>query len=248
MKERHTKIVELVARRHRVEVSELAELVGASAVTVRKDLDFLAERGLLRRERGYALSANPDDINYHMAFAYERKRKIAHAALDEVEDGETVMIESGSCCVLFAEQLARHRRDITIITNSAYLASYIREESVKIILLGGEYQPRFQAMVGPLVKLCAEKYQVDKLFVSADGFSESFGFTGGDLTRVEAIRSMAQSARQVVLLAESEKFSRVGPVSYFALDEVSTVITDHLIPEEARQVLSQYPIRLRVVP
>lgn len=248
MKERHTKIVEIVAQRRRIEVNELAELVQTSKVTIRKDLDYLSEKGLLRRERGYALSANPDDINYHMAFAYERKRKIAHAALDEVRDGETVMIESGSCCVLFAEQLAKHKKDITIITNSAYLASYIREESVKIILLGGEYQPRFQAMVGPLVKLCAAKYQVDKIFVSADGFSESFGFTGGDLTRVETIRSMAESARQVVLLAESEKFSRVGPVSYFSLNEVSTVITDHLIPEGAQKVLEQYPIQLRIVP
>lgn len=247
MKERHTKIIEIVSERGKIEVGELSELLETSKVTIRKDLDFLAERGLLKRERGYAVLVSPDDINYHMAFAFERKQKIARMAVEEVKDGETVMIESGSCCALFAEQLAKHRKDITIITNSAFLASYIRGEQVNIVLLGGEYQHRFQSMVGPLVKLCASKYQVDKIFVSTDGFSESFGFTGGDLSRVETIRGMAESARKIILLTESEKFLRIGTVSYFALNEISTVITDDGIPQKARDVLEQYPLKLITV-
>ncbi|MBU9735163.1 DeoR/GlpR family DNA-binding transcription regulator [Diplocloster agilis] len=248
MEERHIRIIELVSIHKKIEVSKLAELLHTSQVTVRKDLDVLADKGILKRERGYAVLNAEDDINYRMAFHYEIKRKIALSAAKLVQDGETVMIESGSACMLLAELLAYEKRGVTIITNSAYLASYVKDApGVKVTLLGGDYQPRAQAMVGPLTKMCAQQFCVDKIFVGTDGFSETNGFTGDNLVRADTVRAMAESAHRTVVLADAEKFTRAGTVSFLKPSEVSVVITDSGIPGEIREYLTGAGVQVLTV-
>lgn len=238
MIERHTKILDIVSENKRVEVNRLSELLNVSQVTIRKDLDMLEQRGLLSREHGYAVMKNADDINNRMAVRYDTKRRIAMEAAKTVVSGETVMIESGSSCVLLAEQLAQEKKDVTIITNSVFIACRLRGTAIgRIILLGGEYQKESQVMVGPLVRACAGEFYVDKLFVGTDGFVPEIGFTGGDLMRTEAMKSMAQSARHVILLTDSSKFTRQGVVVQFKLSEVSSVFTDEGIPGAAKELL-----------
>ena len=145
MTERQSKIIKLVNSNHKMEVSKLAVLLGVSQVTIRKDLDHLEDEGLLTREHGFALIRNANDINTRMTLNYDKKLAIATKAAEMVSNGETVMLESGSTCTLLAEQLARLKRDVTIITNSAYIAIRIRELPIrKVILLGGEYQKDYQ--------------------------------------------------------------------------------------------------------
>lgn len=247
LKERHTKLIELVSQRGKIEVSELAVLLGTSRVTVRKDLDYLEQKGILARERGYALLRDEGDINYRMAFHYEQKQRIAAAAARMVQDRETVMIESGSCCMLLAEQLAQSKKEVTLVTNSGYMASYVKESSVRVVVLGGDYQPQVQAMVGPLTKLCAQQFQVDKLFVGTDGYSVENGFTGDNLVRSDTVKAMAQSARHTIVLTESEKFTRSGTVSFLRTEQVSGVITDNGIPGEIRAFLEQAGVDVRAV-
>ena len=81
---------------------------------------------MLKRERGYAVPNDPGNIFYRMAFHPDLKQRIARTAADCVSDGETVMIETGSTCILFAEELARTRKNVTIVTNSVCLAEYVR--------------------------------------------------------------------------------------------------------------------------
>ena len=161
MNDRQTAIVEYIAEHGKTEVNVLSEMLHVSKVTLRKDLNYLAERGVLRRERGYAVPSRPEDINYHMAFHFSRKQKIAQAAVNCVKDGETIMIESSSTCALLAEELAKKRQNITIVTNSLYLANYVRGySSIQIILLGGTLQPQSQSLVGPLTKEAAKSCTV----------------------------------------------------------------------------------------
>lgn len=249
MIERHTKILDIVSENKKIEVNRLSEFLNVSQVTIRKDLDMLEERGLLSREHGYAVMRNVDDINNRMAVRYDTKLRIAKEAAKSVISGETVMIESGSSCVLLAEQLAQEKRDITIITNSAFIASFIRETAIgRIILLGGEYQKESQVMVGPLVRTCAKEFYVDKLFVGTDGFVPDIGFTGGDMMRTEAMKAMAKSARKVIVLTDSSKFMRQGVVVQFGLSEVSSVYTDDEIPGETKMLLREAGIAVTCLP
>lgn len=244
---RHTKLLNLVNREKRVSVAGLARELGVSEVTIRKDLTTLEQKGLLRREHGYAVMITSDDIANQLSFNYELKHRIALRAAESVHNGETVMIDSGACCALLAEELATNRRDVTIITNSAFLAAFIHKQpNAHVILLGGEYQNESQVMVGPMVKRCVADFHVDKIFVSADGFTED-GFMSDSLMRAEAIRAMAEHASQVIVLAESATFQSTGVVVAFPPDDVQTLYTDENIDDTFIQKLHESDIHVYTV-
>lgn len=116
MHPRHMKLLDLICQNGRLAVTELSAKLGVSEVTIRKDLNMLAHQGLLKREHGFACMVASDDIGHHLSFHYENKRRIAERAARCVQPGETVMIESGSCCTLLAEELCARDCHITIIT------------------------------------------------------------------------------------------------------------------------------------
>ncbi|MDN6640818.1 MAG: DeoR/GlpR family DNA-binding transcription regulator [Tetragenococcus sp.] len=245
---REEEIIATVSKNKKIEVNELADLLNVSRVTIRKDLDKLEARGILHRQHGFAVLNNQNDINYRLAINYDLKRKIAKEAAKLVKDGETVMIESGSTCTLLAEELAYHKNDVTIITNSNFIASYIRKaESVKILLIGGEYQKDSQVNVGSLVKKVISDFHVDKLFVGIDGFDEQRGFTGSDVTRSDTANTMMTSANNTIVLTDSSKFSQVGVVSEFAFDRISMVYTDHRIEKGKAKFLENQGIKVVAV-
>ena len=166
MELRHTKILELLTEKNKVDVTELSQNLGVSQVTIRKDLDMLEKKGLIVREHGFATLNGQDDMNNRLAYHYDIKQQLAKSACQMIEDGETIMIESGSCCALLAQEIASTKKDVTIITNSSFIADYIRQYSqVKLILLGGEYQKEAQVVVGPMTRRCVEAFFVDKFFI-----------------------------------------------------------------------------------
>jgi DeoR/GlpR family transcriptional regulator of sugar metabolism len=248
MTERQNKILEALAFSQKIEVATLAEILDVSQVTVRKDLDQLEDLGFIRREHGYALFGSIDDVGRRMAIQYDVKRRIAKAAAELVEDGETVMIESGSCCALLAEQLANCRRNITVITNSVFIANHVCGVSyMRVILLGGEYQRAAQVTVGSITRRCSEVFFSDKFFVGAGGFSES-GFAGRDHLRAQTVRDMAEQARDIIVLTESEKFNHRGVEETVRLDQVSSVFTDDRIPAGKEAFLQSRRIAVTKVP
>ena len=227
MKNRGNKILELLTKDNKIEVSHLAEELGVSQVTMRKDLDTLESKGVIKRELGFALLCSTDDINGRIAYHYEEKRKIAQKAAGLVSNGDTIMIENGSCCALLADTLTATKKDLTIITNSAFIAEYIRGKSnFQIDLLGGIYQQDSQVMVGPMILQCVENFFVDRFFIGTDGYSTKMGFTNQDQMRAQAVRDMARQAEEVIVLTESEKFSKRGIVPLNLKDQIKAVITD----------------------
>ena len=239
MKDRTSQILEILTKETRADVVTLSDLLGVSQVTVRKDLDALEKKKIIRRERGFAQLCSPDDINSHLAYHYSEKLKIAQKAAELVHDGDTIMIESGSCCAILADVLTSVCRTLTIITNSAFIADYIRGKSgFQTIVLGGMYQNDAQVMVGPMVKECASGFYVDLFFVGTDGYFSEQGFTNCDQMRAQAVRDMAASAQRAVILTESEKFHQRGVVPLGITDRIHAVITDEDVPEEIVEELA----------
>lgn len=245
MNKRQSQILDLLTQNKKLKVTELSEVLNVSQVTIRKDLSALEESGIIVREHGYAKLNESDDINNRLAYHYDIKQKIAEKAVESIEDGETVMIESGSCCALVALEIAKTKKDVTLITNSAFIADYIRKTgNVRIILLGGEYQEESQVMVGPITRKCAEGFFVDKLFVGTDGFTRETGFTGNDYMRSEAVKDMAKQASNVIVVTDSVKFQQKGVVSLLDTKKVSYVYTDSNIPEDAEEYLVENNIKV----
>ncbi len=201
---------------------------------------------MLIREHGYATLNKSDDMNIRLAYHYEQKQKVAKKAVESIQHGETIMIESGSCCALVALEIAKTKKDVTLITNSAFIADYIRKHTaIKIILLGGEYQHESQVMVGPMMRKCAEAFFVDKLFIGTDGFSIDTGFTGNDYMRCEAVKDMARQASHVIIVTESNKFHQKGVSNLIDLYQVSCIYTDQGIPQEVEEYLKKNIYKLR---
>ena len=245
---RTNQILELITEEGKIEVAELARRLDVSQVTIRKDLDNLEERGIIRREHGWAVLHNGDDLSARLAYHYQEKELIARKAAELVQDGESVMIENGSCCALLAETLARTHRDLTILTNSAFIASYIRDrEHVQVVLLGGIYQPEARVMVGPMVRQCAENFWIARFFIGVDGWSERTGFTNRDQLRAQAVRDMAGQAEQVIVLTESEKFGIRGTVPLNLKNQIKMVITDSRLDSGTAQILSDQGIIINTV-
>ncbi len=238
MSRRDNQILELLAENGRLEVAALAQSLAVSPVTVRKDLDDLEKRGVIRREHGYAVFGGNDDVNNRLAYHYEEKRRIAREAAKLVSPGEAVMIESGSCCALLSEEIARTRPGAIIITNSAFIASYIRRfEGAHVVLLGGDFQNDAQVMVGPVLRVCAQQFFVDKLFVGVDGYSPRLGFMANNHLRAQAVRDMAEQAQRVFAVTESSKFGRSSTVPLALPGGVHGVITDSSLTQDAEALL-----------
>lgn len=244
MQSRQAKILSLVSKKIKVSVAELSEALKVSDVTVRKDLSQLEQSGLLRREHGFAAMVTTDDVSKRLSFNYEIKRNIARKALESVKDGETVMIESGSCCALLAEEIAQNRQGATIITNSVFIATFLRNKfGSRIILLGGEYQHDSQVMVGPLVKQGAENFHVEKFFIGTDGFNER-GAMSGDMMRAAAVRDMAENSLYPIILTESKKFSQMGVVPFLPFEKIHSIYTDSEIDISTLQNLENQNIKV----
>ena len=228
-----------------MEVSRLSTLLNVSQVTIRKDLIALEQSGMLVREHGYATLNNSDDINKRLAFHFEQKMQIVKRAAQLVEDGETIFIESGSCCALLAVEIAQTKKDVTIVTNSAFIADYVRKiENVQIVLLGGNYQKESQVMVGPMTAQCAQAYFADKLFIGTDGFSIRTGFTGNDYMRSVAVQDMAKQVEKVIVVTDSSKFYQKGNVSLIATNRIHMLITNSDIPAEQEQYLLEQNVEI----
>ena len=246
--ERTVKILDLLSSNKTIKCSLLAELLDVSNVTLRKDLDYLEKRGIICRSHGFVSLDGADDTGKRIAFNHLIKRKIASAAVQTVEEGETVMLESGSCCALFAEELAISKKNVTIITNSAFIANYVcRLPYIKIILLGGYFQPESQVLVGPITQKCADFFFADKFFLGTDGFIPDYGFTGRDHFRVETSLELAKRAKKVFILTEAEKFHRRGVYNMIELDKLTGVFTDDSIPKEAEAALKKNNIIIHKV-
>ncbi len=245
MNERRMKIIEACTKNAQISVSSLSSRFGVSQVTIRTDLKALEEEGLLRRVHGGAASVSDEVISNRLNRRYETKLHIAAEAAELVASGETVMIESGSTNALLARRLGE-TKDVTIITNSCFIAHFVRDlPRLRVVLLGGDYQPASEVCVGPLTRQGLQAFHVDKVFLGTDGFSEEDGFTCMDLQRAEVMAAMAARGNRTFILTDSSKFDQRG-VAGLPLESVDTVVTDSGIPETVQTILKRSGVSLLV--
>ena len=244
MKSSRTKvIISLLTQNKKMDVRQLAQECNVSQVTIRKNLDELEEKGLVKRIHGYAQINSTDDINGRLAYHYEEKICLAQKASQLVQDGDTVMIESGSCCALLASILAEAKANLTIITNSAFIANYIRKSNVNINLLGGIYQKDSQCIVGPMLSQQVKNFHVKYFFVGTDGYSKTTGFTNKDQLRAQAVKDMSESCEELIIVTESEKFKQVGTIP-MNIKKPTTVVTDSNLDQQTKEELTSKNIQI----
>jgi DeoR/GlpR family transcriptional regulator of sugar metabolism len=241
--ERRQEIVQRVNRNRRVSVAELSRQFGVSEVTIRSDLQALAERNLVVRTHGGAVPAAPD--LYHLSLAFRRRRqvqeksRIGEAGAALVMDGDAIFLDSSSTALAIAAHLKNHRH-LTIITNSLAVAQEMLDAPrVMVVLVGGMLRRDTASLIGTDGLEMLRKYHIPKGFFGAHGISLIEGLTDVSADEAEVKRPMVAMCRVSVAVLDATKWGQVGLASFAGLEQISTVISDvHAPPDLVDQVRS----------
>ncbi|OXM59895.1 DeoR/GlpR family DNA-binding transcription regulator [Amycolatopsis vastitatis] len=247
--ERQRVIVERLRAADQVGVAELAEATGASEMTVRRDLDQLASRGVLRRVHGGAVPASPSGIEPPFAArataAIEAKRAIAVAAAELIRDGETIVLDSGTTALELARLL--RGRTITVMPLSLHAARELADApGVRLLLPGGEPRPGEQALVGPLTLASLRALRFDVAVLSPCAFDVGSGLTAFDLGDAEVKQQALAVAARAIVLADGAKWGRAALAHVCPADRPDVVITDPGAPEDQRAALAERGVLVHV--
>jgi DeoR family transcriptional regulator, aga operon transcriptional repressor len=235
IEERRRAILEALRLDGRVLVADLAKRFRASQVTIRKDLEILHSTGKIHRTHGGALPAHEgalEDPTLREKEKLHRKEKIqiATAAAHMVEEGQVVILDSGTTTTAIARAL-RHHQNLTIITNAVNIAAELAGSSLEVILTGGTLRKNSFSLVGPIAEETLRRLNADILFLGVDGFDVRYGLSTPNLLEAKVNRTMMDIARIVVAACDSSKFGRRSLSLIAPPSAVHRVITDRLAPK-----------------
>jgi DeoR/GlpR family transcriptional regulator of sugar metabolism len=237
--ERRTQILQIVRAEGRARVNELANRFSSSAVTIRNDLNELHQRGLVLRSHGGAVL--PDTIlrespvHERLKTHAEEKRRIGALAATLINDGETIILDSGTTTLEIARQI-RNKQGLQVITNGVNIAAELLDaREVQTFIVGGTLRVDSASIVGRSTEEMFEQFSADKLFLSGAGCDPDFGVSGANLEETMVNRAMLRIAREIILVADASKFSKRSMVRIAPFSEIDTVISDNSLREEIQE-------------
>lgn len=245
---RDERLIAFLRARGPTSVEVLAREHGVALSTIRRDLQRLAAAGRVLRTYGGAALAEgvPAGRNSEPIRAAAEKRRIAVAAAKLVEDGQTIVVTSGTTALEFARQLV-DRNDLTVITNSLDVAQVLLDrEGIQLVVLGGVVRPGMHSLLGHLTEQATRELRADTLFMGVGAISLSLGVMNDYMPEILTDRALRTMANSVVVLADATKFDTVAPAFVFGLDEIDVVVTDSGVRPEVVQSLTARGIEVIV--
>lgn len=228
--ERRDAILQAIVDVGQARVAELAQRLAVSEMTIRRDLNRLAEERLIEKVHGGAILPRRHAREPH--FVAKRrlnagaKAAIAKAAVGLVHDDMTIALSAGTTCWLVAKQL-RGFRELRFVTNSVNVAVALEQGGWdSIIVAGGLFRTPSDALVGSFAEQTLRQLNTDLLFLGADSIDVRAGLTTPNVAEAETNRILVANARRVAVVADSSKLGHVSLASFASLDEIDVLITD----------------------
>lgn len=232
--ERQEKIAELLKEKSSIKVNELSNIFNVSESTIRRDLQEMEAKGLLTRTHGGAVEVKK--TNFEPTFEekedkkHDEKSDIGKLAASLIEDGDTIILDSGTTTLEIAKHI--NAKNITIITNSIDIASELsNKEDVELIVTGGTLRKVTRAMVGYLTESSLRNFRVDKAFIGSNGISLEEGITTPNFTEAQSKKAMINVANKVFIAADSSKFNNVSFSVISPIRAVTAIITSSDLDE-----------------
>ena len=249
--ERRQHILGLVQSNGRVLVHELSGTLGISQITIRKDLDHLQARGLIQRTHGGALPVSggalfDPSLKEKQKQHSQEKLRIAEAAAQLVQEGQCVMLDSGTTTTAVAHALRRFSH-LTIITNAVNIAADLAGSDFDVILTGGILRKSSFSLLGPLAEDVLNEMHADLLFLGVDGFDLEIGLSTPNVLEARVNRAMVRATKRVIVVCDSTKFHRRSLSRIISPSEVHCVITDRGLSEADAETLRGREIELILV-
>ena len=239
---RRFKMRQLVYKRGFALVADLARVFDISEVTVRADLDALAEEGAIRRVHGGAMSVG-ERINHQASFAEasqvqpSEKAAIGKLAASLVENQQVIVIDAGTTSLSVARALVQRTdlRDLTVVTNGLNIAMELEAAAprITVIVTGGTLRPALHCLVNPLGATVLEQVRADIAFIGCNGIDVVAGVTNISLAEADIKRHVMRNTPRTVLIADSSKIGMVRASRICALSDVTALVTDDHCDEAA---------------
>jgi len=253
VEERRRRILELLETQERVTVDELVRRFSVSAVTIRGDLDALAEVGTVVRSHGGALRRTepPEDVPLAVkeTLHHAEKARIGQAAARMIKDGETIILDSGTTTAEIARQIRLlDLKALNVITNALNIAMELANlPHVRLIMIGGILRQMSYSLAGPHAEQTLRGLHADRLFLGVDGLDAEIGLMTPDVLEAQLNALMIQVSREVVVVADFSKFQRRSLSVIAKLDVVHKVITDTGAPPDMVALLRSRNVDVIVV-
>ncbi len=230
--ERRMAVAELLRQNPVLTVDELVRKFGVSAQTMRRDFQYLAQRGLLTRTHGGAVARAPEALGFEGVFALRiaqraaQKAAIARSALDLIVPGSTVMLDASTSVLALAQRLPRDV-ELHAIVNALPIGTELSTRSrIATTMIGGTVRPTSLSAAGPLAELTLRRLFADTAFISARGVSLERGLTEANPAESALKEIMIAHATRVVVLVDSSKLERTA-LSYFGpVTAAHVIVTD----------------------
>lgn len=250
--ERQALIAEMAKEKQLVKVTELMEKFDVSDMTVRRDLDILQQRGLIKKVYGGAvLAASVTGLNQDVAMTervgafVSQKKEIARRAAALIEPEDVIILDAGTTTLELALLLPLYE-DVVIVTNSIAIAHALSGKVSSLLLSGGIVRPSTQSTIGPKAKEFFSDLRANKLFLGASSLSLERGLMNSNLYESEIKRTMIAVADQVIVLADSSKFESTSYHVFAPWDSVDTLVCDHLLAVDIVRGLADRGVRVVV--
>jgi len=252
IKTRHAALLDEVRARGSVTVEALAEQFGVTLQTVRRDVQQLADAGLLTRFHGGVRlpSSTTENIGYRQrqALQADEKARIARAVAERVPHNCSLILNIGTTTEAVARELMHHR-GLRVITNNLNVAAILADNAdCEVIIAGGVVRSRDHGIVGEATVDFIRLFKVDIALIGISGIEADGSLRDFDYREVKVARAIIEHARQVWVLADQSKFGREAMVHQARLDEVDMLFTDAPPPEPFPQLLADAGVTCVVAP
>ena len=228
-------------------ISELSGELGVSEATVRRDLEQLEAKGVLRRVHGGAelLSLRKEEPVYEEKASLNalEKSRIAELAAKFINDSDTIFLDGGSTVLELAKNLPR-KKDLTVVTNSLMAAFELMEKECRLVLVGGEFRKLSRTLVGPLTGKILEGLRFSKAFLGTLGFDPEEGLSTTSINEAYTKELVMRQSERVIVLADSSKIGCSSFVRNGALEDIDILVTDGKIPPGALNILKDHNIEV----
>ena len=248
---RHQDILERLQEEKYVEVSDLCKSLNVSAVTIRKDLKILEEKGLLFRTHGGASLDNPyindRPVNEKEKISVSEKNEIAEAAAQLILENDSIMIASGTTVQALARCI-KPKGKLTVITSSLNVTlELIKFKEVEVLQLGGYVRHSSSSVVGNYAAYILDNISCSKLFLSVDGIDLEYGLSTTHLEEAQLNKRMLSAAQKIILLVDSSKFGKKSFAKICDLEQIDEIITDKGISLSLIEKLEEKGITVTVI-
>lgn len=252
--DRHEKIMQLLVKNKTISVKELCELLQASEATIRRDLTQLEAENKLERTHGGAYISDSIQLNHEETFnqkeliSADEKKRIARKAFEIIEDGDSLVLDSGTTTLELARLIGDSEKHLMVLTNSTTISTILsRNSNVELFVLGGKVRLNTLATVGSLAIEMLKRYNLTKAFVGVNGITIENGFTTPDIEEAEIKRAMLSVANERIILADSGKFHKVARCQISPLSMVDRIITDNGLETQYYEQFIKHDVMIELV-